>query len=86
MKEQKLQSTAMLSKNVAYLARIIERRNLLRRRFLSGIFFGLGTALGASVIATIVVILLAQLLQASGAEMLLGNDLYQQLIHAPGAM
>ena len=82
MKEQKLDHQQELIKQIEQLIFSLERSNKFSRRFLLGIFLGLGTALGASAVATIVFLLLSQIIQASGLEVILGNELYQRLIES----
>ncbi|MDA1038379.1 MAG: DUF5665 domain-containing protein [bacterium] len=53
---------------------IMKQQNRLHRRFLSGVVFGAGTAVGASIIAGIVALLLRKFLHS------LGIDISQLLI------
>jgi len=50
---------------------VLERMNSLKRRFLLGIVHGVGTAIGATIIAAIIIYFLIQGLQAVGADWLL---------------
>ena len=81
MKAQKTDPTAKLGKQLTRLNETLMRSNRLFHRFLMGIAFGLGTALGASIIATIVILVLVNFLQITGLEMLLGPEMYEKIIN-----
>ena len=68
------QSIKSLSKEVSRMADILDKQNHLKRRFLLGLIFGLGTALGASVIASILVLSLSRLLSLAGIDSLIVGD------------
>ena len=59
-----------LSKEIGRVADALEKQNSFRRRLLTGITFGVGTAIGASVIATLIVIGTARLLAPIGIDFL----------------
>ncbi len=48
----------------------LQKQTNFKRKFLMGLFFGVGTAIGASVIATLIIISLANILQGLGIEFL----------------
>jgi hypothetical protein len=64
---------ASMEDNIAHqlgrVARALEREQMLWRKFLNGILLGLGTAIGASVIAGLVILLLSQLFKLFGLEL-----------------
>lgn len=60
-------------KNVARLADEVQKLNAMPRRFLLGIVQGVGTAIGATVIAALVVYILVQILQSIGLDGLISN-------------
>jgi len=65
-----------LTDAVSRVADVLESQNRYRRRFLMGIVFGVGTAIGASIIASILVLWFSWLLQVVGLdETLLGDNL-----------
>ncbi len=55
-----------LAKEVRRLTDIIQARGRLRRRFLSGLFFGVGSAIGATVVAGIIIYIIASILKVVG--------------------
>ncbi len=55
-----------LSKDMARLARAVEKSNSLFRRLLSGIMYGLGVAVGATLIGAVVIALAWRFLRATG--------------------
>lgn len=57
-----------LANEIARVANAMELQNSLRKKFLMGLLFGIGTALGASVIASILVLLFGQALQSFGID------------------
>ena len=57
-----------LASEIARVATAMELQNSLRKKFLMGVTFGIGTALGASVIASILVLVFAQALQSLGLD------------------
>ncbi len=57
-----------LSQEVASIAVTLRRQSKIGNRFLHGLVFGLGTALGASFVAGIAVVILSQLLSLTGVE------------------
>lgn len=62
-----------LEDNIAHqlgrVARALERENLLWRKLANGILLGLGTAIGATVIAGIVLLILSQISRFFGFEL-----------------
>ncbi|MBU1348553.1 hypothetical protein KJ781_00600 [Patescibacteria group bacterium] len=69
-----------LGREVGRLAQATERQNNLRRRFFLGVFFGLGTALGASIIASVLVYGLRNVLSVIGLERALQSPQGQQIL------
>ncbi|MCR4278295.1 MAG: DUF5665 domain-containing protein [bacterium] len=57
-KKSKHTSIFDLAHEVHRVADVLERQNLLSRRFFMGLVLGLGTALGASIIATLAIFVL----------------------------
>ncbi|GEM_PF-5221355 len=55
-----------LSKDMARLARAVEKSNSLFRKLLSGIMYGLGVAVGATLIGAVVITLAWRFLRATG--------------------
>ena len=72
-------SAVELAKEVHHLADVQERRNKFSRRFYSGVVFGLGTALGASIIAAVVLYILSKIFQTIGLETMIGSELFDQI-------
>jgi len=63
------QSLDQLSAEVRRVAKALERQNDLKRRLVTGIVFGVGTAVGASVIATLIIVGTARLLAPIGIDL-----------------
>ena len=57
-----------LERNIEQLTRAVEKQNSYVQRFLLGIVGGIGTAIGATVIAGLVLVWLVQFLQTVGLE------------------
>jgi hypothetical protein len=57
-----------LERNIARLADAVEKQNAMPRRFLLGIVSGIGTAIGATAIAGIVLVWLVKFLQSLGLD------------------
>jgi hypothetical protein len=57
-----------LATETARVASALEQQNLMRRRFMMGVIFGIGTAIGASLIASIVIVLLSRTLSVFGFD------------------
>ncbi len=55
-------------KEILRVARTLEVQNSLKHKLLSGIVFGLGTAIGASIIASIVLFASVQALRSLGVD------------------
>ena len=55
-----------LESAVIRLSEVVEKQTQLKHKFLSGLVFGLGTALGASVFAGIIIYVLSQIFSAAG--------------------
>jgi hypothetical protein len=55
------------------VAKALERQNSPRHRFAAGVIFGLGTAIGASIIATLLIGQLSRVLNLTGLDL---NDYY----------
>lgn len=51
----KEESIIFLTKEIARVASAMEKQNKIQRKFFMGIVFGVGTAIGASIIASILV-------------------------------
>jgi len=66
--KKKSSHESSLASEVGRLARATEQQNVFWRRFLSGILFGIGTAIGASFIAALTIILLTRVLAALGID------------------
>jgi hypothetical protein len=64
-----------LSTEVARVADALETQNSARKRFVMGVVFGVGTAIGASIIASVLVLIFSQTLSAVGlSQDFLGQD------------
>lgn len=57
-----------LSKDMARLARAVEKSNSLFRKLLSGVVYGLGVVVGATVVGAIAVALAWRFIRATGFE------------------
>jgi hypothetical protein len=57
-----------LSANIGRVAKALEDQNKLTTRLFAGVMFGVGTAIGASVIATLIIITVAKLLAPIGID------------------
>ncbi len=55
-----------LATEVRKLTMVIEKQNRLRWRFLYGLFFGVGSAIGATVIAGLIIYFASQVLDVVG--------------------
>ncbi|PJA45245.1 hypothetical protein CO174_04030 [Candidatus Uhrbacteria bacterium CG_4_9_14_3_um_filter_50_9] len=62
-----------LSKEVRHLADLIRVRGTFKRRFFDGLIFGLGSAIGATLVAGIVLYILSQVFEATGLIEFIGN-------------
>ena len=62
-------AVAKLGEQVARVAAALEKQNSLRRRLVVGVVFGVGTAIGASVIATVIIVATAKLLAPIGVDL-----------------
>lgn len=58
-----------LTRQVSRLADALEKQQSFKRKFFSGIVLGVGTAIGASMIATIVILSLNRILSFIGIEL-----------------
>lgn len=58
-----------LASEVGRVADALEKQNLARRKLLMGVIFGVGTAIGASIIASIVIVLLSRTFSAFGLDL-----------------
>ena len=75
-KTDKTRALRGLAKEVSRVATALERQNSAKRRFLMGIVFGVGTAIGASIIASLIVILAVKALSVIGLDSVsLGQDI-----------
>jgi hypothetical protein len=61
--------------SVSRLTKMMRKQNSLSRRFLAGMVFGVGSAIGATVIAAALVIVLSRLLAPIGVDLM--SDLRQ---------
>lgn len=68
-KEKLPRAVNSLTKQLKKMAEVQKKQNRLPRRFLVGLFFGLGTAIGASVIAAILIFIISQAIQAVGIDL-----------------
>ena len=66
-----------LAEELAHLAETLDRQNSWARRFLLGIAGGVGTALGATVIAGVVLFMLGNVLAQTPWQDLIGDALMQ---------
>jgi len=57
-----------LTKSIEHVAHILEQQNKPLKKFTMGVVFGVGTALGASIIASLIIFILLQILQATGIQ------------------
>ncbi len=57
-----------LSKELARVASALERQNSVKRRFFMGVVFGVGTAIGASLIASVIVLIMVRALSVVGLD------------------
>jgi hypothetical protein len=55
------------------VANSLERQNKLSRRLLLGVIFGVGTALGASIIASLIIFVLSQFMRVVGLETVINS-------------
>lgn len=62
-----------LSQELASIAVTLRRQSKIGNRFIHGLVFGLGTALGASFVAGIAVVIISQLLSLTGLEIPSGS-------------
>jgi len=58
-----------LALEVSRVADALEKQNNLRRRLFVGLIFGVGTALGASIVASILVFMLSRTFLALGVDL-----------------
>lgn len=63
-------AVSKLGKQVDRVAAALESQNSLRRRFVTGVVFGVGTAVGASIIATLIIVGTAKILAPIGVDLL----------------
>ncbi len=61
-------SKPVLEVELSRIAKALERQNDFKRRFLVGVVFGLGTALGASIVASLIILSFSSLLSAFGLD------------------
>ncbi len=69
-----------LADAIGRLADALEKQNLYHRRFLSGLIFGVGTAIGASVIATLIIVTLSRVFSLVGIANFLDPSFGQQVL------
>ncbi len=65
---------------IGRLANALEKQNLYHRRFLNGLIFGVGTAIGASVIATLIIVTLSRVFSLVGIANFLDPSFGQQVL------
>jgi hypothetical protein len=64
-----------LTESVKELSSVLKLHISFGRRFLIGMMFGLGSALGATVIAAIVLLILSRVLQATGIDAVIDQEI-----------
>lgn len=69
-----------LSKETRRLADQAEKQNRISRRFLVGLVFGVGTAIGASVVATLIIFFLSQIISFFNPNIISDPQELQQLL------
>jgi len=69
-----------LAKETGRLASNVAKQNSLSRRLLVGILFGVGTAIGASIIATILVVAFSRIVAAFGVDLLRESEQFQDYL------
>jgi hypothetical protein len=79
MPRRKITPERELAKSVQELSKVFKLYISFKRRFFLGIVFGLGSALGATVIAAIVLIILSRLIQATGIDAIVGQEIIQTI-------
>ncbi|NQV12079.1 hypothetical protein HQ524_01825 [Candidatus Uhrbacteria bacterium] len=67
-KSDKAKAVKGLAREVSRVASALERQSSAKHRFLMGLVFGVGTAIGASLIASIIIITIARTLSAIGID------------------
>jgi len=73
-------TTAALAVELARVAKALERQNELRRRFMTGLVFGLGTAIGASIVASFLILAFTRILHAVGLDAVLIDQRAAQVL------
>lgn len=58
-----------IAAELQHAASALEQQDQWKRRFLNGLFFGMGSAIGASLIATLVIFLVVRLLWVFGIDL-----------------
>ncbi|PIR47859.1 hypothetical protein COV06_00450 [Candidatus Uhrbacteria bacterium CG10_big_fil_rev_8_21_14_0_10_50_16] len=61
-------TAARLVKEVGRVASALEKQNSVKKRLLLGVVFGVGTAIGASIIASLIILILSQTLRVFGVD------------------
>jgi hypothetical protein len=75
MPRRKKQPEEKLAESIQDLSSTFKLSISFSRRFLLGVVFGLGSALGATVIAAIVLIILSRALQVTGIDSALDQEI-----------
>lgn len=75
-----ISATRALAKETQRIANQLEKQNNLSRRFVVGILFGVGTALGASLIATIIIVIFSRLVSGVGIDLLKESQSFQHYL------
>lgn len=66
MPTHKKHSSENIAKQLKIGNEILEKQNRLSRRFLFGLFFGIGTAIGATAVGGIAIYFISKMLEAAG--------------------
>ncbi len=66
MPSQKKDPSTDIAKQLKIGNELLEKQNKLSRRFLFGLFFGIGTALGATSVGGITIYFISKILEAAG--------------------
>ncbi|MBU0625323.1 hypothetical protein KKF05_03200 [Patescibacteria group bacterium] len=72
--------TGRLAEEVARVADVLEKQNKLSRRLFLGIVFGVGTAIGASIIASILILAFSRIMTAVGLDTLVDSNQLKNLV------
>jgi len=79
-KSTKEKELAGLTTELSNIAVALEKQNSFKRRILLGILFGVGTAIGASIIASLIILTVARFFEVTGLKGWIDTSSTQQLI------